>query len=50
MLAYLGQLTLPLVDELAGILAGSLGWSDRQKVDEVERARKIIAEKHQVQL
>jgi glycerol-3-phosphate dehydrogenase len=36
MLAWLGRLNRPLVDELAGVLAESLGWTSQQKQAEVD--------------
>ncbi len=51
LLAYLGQLTRPLVEELATALGEpELEWSGQQKKQEVERAIKILAENHGVRL
>ena len=50
LMAYLGQLNRPLIDELAGILADVLGWSDKQKQDEVERTLEILRDRHGVNL
>jgi glycerol-3-phosphate dehydrogenase len=50
MLAYLGRLTRPLVEELADVLAESLGWTREQKQAEVTRAVDILADRHQVRL
>jgi glycerol-3-phosphate dehydrogenase len=50
MLAYLGRLTRPLVEELADVLADSLGWTREQKKAEVTRALEILADRHQVRL
>jgi glycerol-3-phosphate dehydrogenase len=50
MLAYLGRLTRPLVEELADVLADSLHWTREQKQAEVTRALEILADKHQVRL
>jgi glycerol-3-phosphate dehydrogenase len=50
LLAYLGQLTRPLVEELADQLGKEMGWSRVQKKQEVERAIKILADKHGVLL
>jgi glycerol-3-phosphate dehydrogenase len=50
LLAYLGKLTRPLVDELAEYLGQALGWSKKQKQSEVERALALLADKHGVKL
>ncbi|HEX7619701.1 MAG TPA: glycerol-3-phosphate dehydrogenase/oxidase [Anaerolineales bacterium] len=50
LLAYLGQLTRPLVEELADFLGDHLDWTEIQKKREVERAIKIMAENHGVSL
>ena len=50
MLAYLGQLTKPLVDELADTLGEALGWDEARKKAEVERALAILADRHGVLL
>jgi glycerol-3-phosphate dehydrogenase len=50
LLGYLGQLTHPLVEELANVLGDALGWSGMQKVTEVERVIKILVDRHGVRL
>jgi glycerol-3-phosphate dehydrogenase len=50
LLGYLGQLTRPLVVELANALGNDLGWSGMQRENEAERAIKILAESHGVRL
>ncbi len=50
LMAYLGQLNRPLIDELAGIVADVLGWSDKQKQEEVERTLEILRDGHSVNL
>ena len=50
LLAYLGQLTRPLVEELANALGESLGWDVEQKKDEVRRTLEILADRHDVRL
>ena len=50
LLGYLGQLTLPMVEELANALGDVLGWSGMQERTEVERAIDILAERHEVRL
>ena len=50
LLAYLGQLTRPLVEELANALGESLGWDGLRKKTEVARALEILADRHGVKL
>jgi glycerol-3-phosphate dehydrogenase len=50
MLAYLGRLTRPLVEEIAGVLADALHWTDEQQNAEIGRALDILADRHQVRL
>lgn len=50
MLAMLGELSRPLVDELAGILASALGWDEERTTREIERALAILQERHSVLL
>jgi glycerol-3-phosphate dehydrogenase len=50
LLAYLGQLTRPLLVELSLALGDSLGWDAAQKKAEVMRTLEILAERHGVQL
>ena len=48
LLAYLGQLTRPLIVELSLALGDSLGWDAAQKKAEVVRTLEILADKHGV--
>ncbi len=50
LLAYLGQLTRPLLEELADRLGESLGWDGAQKKAEVSRTLEILADRHGVRL
>lgn len=50
LLAYLGQLTLPFVEELAEILADELGWGEERKDSEIKRALEILKDRHEVRL
>lgn len=50
MLGMLGQLTRPIVDELADVLGDSLGWSATQKQAEVARMLEMLATRHGVRL
>jgi glycerol-3-phosphate dehydrogenase len=48
LLAYLGELSLPLIEEMADVVGSGLGWNASQKKNEVERALAILADKHSV--
>lgn len=48
LLAYLGELSLPLIKEMADVVGSGLGWNDLQKKNELERALDILADKHGV--
>lgn len=50
LLGYLGQLTRPLMEDLANVLGDALGWNGTQKINEVERATRILVECHGVRL
>jgi glycerol-3-phosphate dehydrogenase len=50
LLAYLGQLTRPLLEEMAGILGDCLGWHEIQKKSEIARTMAILADRHGVRL
>jgi glycerol-3-phosphate dehydrogenase len=50
LVAYLGHLNRPLIDELAGIVADVLGWSEEQKQVEVARTLEILRDQHGVSL
>jgi glycerol-3-phosphate dehydrogenase len=50
LLAYLGQLTRPLTEELANALSDALGWTEDQKKAELAHALKILADRHGVKL
>jgi len=50
LMAYLGQLNRPLIDELADSLAEVLGWSNAQKKTEIERTLEILQDRHGVKL
>jgi glycerol-3-phosphate dehydrogenase len=50
LLAYLGQLTLPLMEQLADWLGDALGWDGEQKKAELRRAKEILAGQHSVHL
>ena len=49
-LAWLGQVTRPLVEELAEIMSDRLGWSAEQKQAEIARTLKVLKEFHGVVL
>ena len=48
LLAYLGELNLPLIQEMADVVACELGWDASQKQCEIERSLDILADKHGV--
>jgi glycerol-3-phosphate dehydrogenase len=50
LLAYLGQLTRPLVVDLSIALGESLGWDEEHKKAEVVRTLEILADRHGVRL
>ncbi len=50
MLAMLGHLTRPALDEIADALAEALSWSAQQKQAELDRALNILHEQHGVVL
>ncbi|HTX78724.1 MAG TPA: glycerol-3-phosphate dehydrogenase C-terminal domain-containing protein, partial [Longilinea sp.] len=49
-LAWLGEASMPLVLELADILAPRLGWSDTQQKAEIQRTVQILKDMHGVNL
>jgi glycerol-3-phosphate dehydrogenase len=50
MLAMLGRLTRPVLDEITAVTAEALGWSSRQSEQELGRTLEILADKHGVRL
>ncbi len=50
LLAYLGQLTRPLVEQMGDWLGDELGWSGQQKNEEAARTLEILADRHGVRL
>lgn len=49
LLAMLGYLNPALIDELAGLLADVLNWSESQKAAEIEHLLNLLREKHGVE-
>lgn len=49
-LAKLGELTTPLLEEIAAALAPRLGWSARVQKEELERTLQVLEDKHGVRL
>jgi glycerol-3-phosphate dehydrogenase len=49
-LTWLGQATLPLVEELAEVIGSVLGWGKEQKEAEAQRALDILRDRHGVDL
>jgi len=50
LLAYLGRLSRPLVEQLAGWLGEALGWTEAQTKAEIQRSEQILANEHGVSL
>jgi len=50
LMAYLGHLTRPLVEELAQVLTDILGWDHARKNAEVERTLECLKDRHGVSL
>jgi glycerol-3-phosphate dehydrogenase len=48
LLAYLGELNLSLIKEMADVVGSGLGWNALQKENEMERTLAILADKHDV--
>jgi glycerol-3-phosphate dehydrogenase len=49
-LAFVGGLSLALLEELADVLAPVLGWDSARAADEVRQAREVLTEVHGVDL
>lgn len=49
-LAWLGEVDLALVRELSMIMGNCLGWSEKQKEDEVKRTVELLKDRHGVVL
>ena len=50
LMAYLGHLNRPLIDEMADILAEVLDWTTEKKQAQIERTLEILLDKHGVSL
>ncbi|MFH1523696.1 MAG: glycerol-3-phosphate dehydrogenase C-terminal domain-containing protein, partial [Chloroflexota bacterium] len=50
LLGYLGQLTRPLIEQMAEWCGDALGWDREQKKIEVARTLEILADRHEVRL
>lgn len=50
LMGFMGETTMPLVQELAEIVGPVLDWSAEERSAEVERAIRILAERHRVHL
>lgn len=50
LLAYLGQLNRPLVEQMAGWLGDALRWNEVKKNEEIERCLFLLADRHEVKL
>ena len=49
-LAFVGGLSLALLEELTGVLAPVLGWDDGRAADEIAQAISVLREVHRVEL
>ncbi|MBC7442004.1 MAG: glycerol-3-phosphate dehydrogenase/oxidase, partial [Ramlibacter sp.] len=49
-LAFRGEVTRPLLDELAGLIAPLLGWDEARRADEIEHAATVLYDAHGVLL
>ncbi|QKS21675.1 glycerol-3-phosphate dehydrogenase/oxidase [Curtobacterium sp. Csp1] len=47
-LAFVGGVTIDLLDELADVLAGVLDWTTEERADEVQRTLDVLRESHGV--
>lgn len=50
LIAWLGGFTMPLLDEIAGVVGEALGWSEARQAEEVTRAAHILQDEHGVRL
>jgi glycerol-3-phosphate dehydrogenase len=50
LMAYLGHVTRPLIDELADVAAGILGWSQTHKQAEIDRTVDLLRDQHGARL
>ncbi len=50
LIAMLGKLTLPLLEELAGIIGEQLGWSGAERQQQIEKTTERLLKKNLVQL
>ncbi len=50
LIAYQGELTAPLLEELAEVVGDALGWDAETRQGERERTRRILAERHGLSL
>jgi glycerol-3-phosphate dehydrogenase len=49
LLAYLGELSVPLIEELADAVGAGLNWNADQKKAEVKRALATLKDQHGVE-
>ena len=50
MLAKLGEITLPILDEVSMIIGKSLNWTSEQLAEEVSPVRRIFKEQPDIEL
>ena len=49
-LAWIGQLSIKSITELAGILGNSLGWDNKYQQCELDRSLDILRKRHAVKI
>jgi glycerol-3-phosphate dehydrogenase len=47
-LAFVGGVTIDLLDELADVMADTLGWTTEERADEIQRTLDVLRESHGV--
>jgi len=49
-LAFTGDVTVELLEELAEIAGGVLGWTEERRADEIRQATALLSDAHRVHL
>ncbi|WP_420131357.1 glycerol-3-phosphate dehydrogenase/oxidase [Rhodopseudomonas sp.] len=47
-IALLGDASPPVIEEIAGVVAGALGWSEARNAQEITTTKQILAQRHTV--
>ncbi len=50
LVAMVGKITYPLVQELSHIFAKALGWDEKQRIEEIDKVSSVLKTRHQVVL